>query len=79
VGNLSVSLNALRTAESRINETAKRLSRFPLSLESGQASDVVELSTETVSLLQNQRVAEANLNAWRSQSEIQQRVLDLLA
>jgi hypothetical protein len=77
----------LKRAESQIADSAKRLSRLPAAFTSllqstggisGEPIDVVDLSAESVALLQARNVAEANIAALQAFDEVQQHLLNLL-
>ena len=85
MSDLAIPLEGIRRAESQIDISAKRLSRLPadqtkVTAGSGESGgDVVDLSTETVALMQSKRVAEANMKALQSMDEVQKRLIDILA
>lgn len=79
MSDLAIPLDGIRRAESQIDISAKKLSRLPTSaLSGGSAGDVVDLSAETVALLQSKRVAEANISAFHAIDEVQKRLIDIL-
>ena len=82
----TISLEGLRQAESRMAESAKRIARLPSTLQalsggaggSGSPVDVVDLSAETVALLQARTVAEANIQAIKTADQVQSQLLSIL-
>jgi hypothetical protein len=76
MSDLSIPLDGIRRAESQINTSAARIARAFTPSSSG--GDTVDLSTETVNLLQNRRVAEANISAFHSIDDVQKRLIDIL-
>ena len=77
MSDLAISLEGIRRAESQIDTSAKKLSRLPVSSSPG-GGDVVDLTAETVALLQSKRVAETNIKALQSADEVQKRLIDIL-
>jgi hypothetical protein len=77
-------LEGLQRAEAQIAESAKRLSRLPAAFTSllestgGEPVDVVDLSAESVALLQARNAAEANIAAFQTFDQVQQHLLNLL-
>jgi len=80
-------LEGLQRAEAQIADSAKRLSRLPAALTSllastggvgGEPVDIVDLSAESVALLQARNVADANIAAFQAFDQIQQHLLNLL-
>lgn len=89
MSSISPSLEGLQRAEAQIADSAKRLSRLPaaftnlLSRTSGGSSDaqpvdIVDISAETVALLQARNAGEANLAAIRTFDQVQQHLLSIL-
>ena len=79
MSDLAIPLDGIRRAQSRIDISAKKLARLPVSASSGgSGADVVDLSAETVALMQNKRVAEANIAAFQSIDQVQKRLIDIL-
>ena len=78
-------IEGLQRAEAQIADSAKRLSRLPEAFTSllartqtpggGDPVDVVDISAETVALLQARNVAEANISAIRTFDDIQKYLL----
>jgi hypothetical protein len=84
---ISSSLEGLQRAESQIADSAKRLSRLPAAFTSllesaggagGEPVDVVDLSAESVAMLQARNVADANIAALQAFDQVQQHLLNLL-
>ncbi len=88
---ITPSLEGLQRAEAQIAESAKRLSRLPaaftslLSKTSGggglgdaQPVDIVDISAETIALMQARNAGEANIAAIRTFDEVQQHLLAIL-
>ncbi len=83
------SLEGLQRAEAQIAISAKRLSRLPAAftnllansggLTVGEPVDIVDLSAESVALLQARNAGEANIAALRTYNEVQQHLLSMLA
>jgi hypothetical protein len=85
-------LEGLHRAEAQMAESARRLSRLPAAFTSllarsggiegaggsGDPVDIVDISAESVALLQARNAGEANLAAIRSLDEIQQHLLSVL-
>lgn len=78
MSDLAIPLEGVRRAESQIDLSAKRLNRLPVSTSPGGGGDIVDLSAETVALIQSKRVAEANIKALQSVDEVQKRLIDIL-
>ena len=79
MSDLSIPLEGIRRAESQIDISAKKLARLPVSASSGGGgADVVDLSAETVALIQNRTVAEANIHALHTMDEVQKKLIDIL-
>ena len=83
---ISSPLEGLQRAEAQIADSAKRLSRLPsaftallegASVVGGEPIDVVDLSAESVALLQVRNVADANIAALQAFDQIQQHLLHL--
>lgn len=81
----TISLEGLRRAETQMAESAKRISRLPAALTAlGQSAtdgtpvDIVDLSAETVALMQARTVAEANINALKTADQVQQHLINML-
>ncbi len=85
---ISPSLEGLQRAESQIAESARRLSRLPaaftsLLANSGGSSgvadpvDIVDISAESIALMQARNAGEANLAAISSFDEIQKQLLSV--
>lgn len=79
MSDLGISLDGIRRAESQIETSAKKLARLPVASTSQPGGDVVDLSAETVSMLQGKRVAEANMKALESMDELQKKLIDIFA
>ena len=84
---MTSSIEGIQRAEAQIADSAKRLSRLPAAFTSlltstqgagGDPVDVVDISAETVALLQARNVAEANIAAIRTFDDIQQHLLNIL-
>ena len=79
MSDLAIPLEGIRRAQSQIDISAKKLARLPVPASSGgNGADVVDLSAETVALIQNKRVAEANIAAFQSIDEVQKKLIDIL-
>ena len=79
MSDLAIPLEGIRRAESQIDISAKKLARLPVSASSGgSGGDVVDLSAETVALMQSKRVAEANMAAMQSMDQVQRKLIDIL-
>lgn len=92
MSSISPSLEGLQRAESQITESARRLSRLPAAFSSllarsgggdaGSASaeplDIVDISAESIALMQARNAGEANLAAIRTFDEVQQHLLSIL-
>ena len=88
MSSITSSLEGLQRAEIQIADSAKRLSRLPASFtsllastggaSSGEPVDIVDISAESVALLQGRNAAEANIAAFRTFGEVQQQILRLL-
>ena len=85
---ISAPLEGLQRAEAQIADSAKRLSRLPAAFTSlldstggvsGEPVDVVDLSAESVALLQARNVADANIAAIQAFDQIQQHLLNLIS
>lgn len=74
---LAVPLEGIRRAETQIDTSARRIAHSFVS-SSSSGGDTVDLSTETVALMQNKRVAEANMKALQSMDEVQKKLIDIL-
>ncbi len=74
---LAVPLEGIRRAESQVDASARRIAHSFVP-SSSSAGDTVDLSTEIVALMQNKRVAEANMKALQSVDEVQKRLIDIL-
>ena len=74
---LAVPLEGIRRAESQIDSSARKIARS-FTPPSSSGGDTVDLSTEIVALMQNKRVAEANMKALQSIDEVQKRLIDIL-
>ncbi len=85
---ISASLEGLKRAESQITESAKRVAKLPAAFtdllsrtgggaEAGAPVDVVDLSAESVALLQARNAAEANLAAIDTYDQVQAQILSI--
>lgn len=81
-------LEGLQRAEAQIADSAKRLSRLPAAFTSLLANttgagsepvDVVDISAESIALLQARNVADANIAALKSLNDVQQHLLNIFA
>ena len=81
-------LEGLQRAEAQIADSAKRLSRLPTAFSSllastsevgGEPVDIVDLSAESVALIQARNVADANIAALQAFDQVQQHFLNLFA
>lgn len=77
MSDLSIPLEGIRRAESQIDISARKIARSFIA-PSSSGGDIVDLSTETVALMQNKRVAEANIKALQSMDEVQKRLIDIM-
>jgi hypothetical protein len=74
---LPTATEGLRKAEERIQKVAERLSRLPLNADSAPA-DVVDLSAETVALLEARNAHAANAKMAETAAEVDRHILDIL-
>ena len=81
---MTSSLEGLNRADAQIAESAKRLSRLPSAFTSllasaggasGEPVDVVDISAESIALLQARNVADANVAAFQAFDRVQQGLL----
>jgi hypothetical protein len=82
MSDLSIPLGGYQRAVSQINLTAAKIAQATVPSSSSPNSpvgDTVDLSTNIVSLLQNQIVAESNLKAFQSFDAIQKSLLNVFA
>jgi hypothetical protein len=71
-------LQGLNAAETKLDQTASRLSRAGAA-ENGSGPDAVDLSTEMVNLMTAQQEYAANLKSLEAGNEIAKHTLDILA
>jgi flagellar hook protein FlgE len=71
-------LQGLNAAETKLDQTASRLSRAGIA-EKGAAPDAVDLSAELVNLLTAKQQYAANLKSLETGNEIAKHTLDILA
>jgi hypothetical protein len=89
---LSAPLEGLQRSEAQLAESAKRLSRLPaaftslLSRAGGSTAgasadpvDIVDISAESIAMMQARNVAEANIAAIQTMDQVQQHLLSFLA
>jgi hypothetical protein len=74
---LPTATEGLRKAEERIQKVAERLSRLPLNADSAP-EDVVDLSAETVALLEARNAHAANAKMAETAAEVDRHILDIL-
>ena len=72
-------LEGMQRAQDSFNSAADRIVRATLPDASGQPPDVVDLSTETVNLLQSRNAFEANVTAEHVSDQMAKTLVDLLA
>ena len=72
----ATALQGLNAAETKLDQTAGRISRASADL--GTASDSVDLSTEMVNLMTAQRDYAANLKSLEAGNEIAKHTLDIV-
>ncbi|HEV3330554.1 MAG TPA: hypothetical protein VG096_06220 [Bryobacteraceae bacterium] len=70
-------LQGLNAAETKLDQTASRISRATVG--TGAASDSVDLSTELLNLLTAKELYAANLKSLQTGNEIARHTLDILA
>ena len=86
---LSAPLDGILRAESQVSEAAKRIARLPAaftsllassggSIGAGAPTDTVDLSAESVALLQARNVADANIVAAQTMDQVQQHLISML-
>jgi flagellar hook protein FlgE len=71
-------LQGLNAAETKLDQTASRISRATVA-GTGAASDSVDLSTEMVNLLTAKELYAANIKSLQTGNEIAKHTLDILA
>jgi hypothetical protein len=74
---LPTATEGLRKAEERIQKVAERLSKLPLGVDAAP-EDVVDLSAETVALLEARNAHAANAKVAETAAEIDRHILDIL-
>ena len=74
---MPTALEGIRRAEERVQRAAERLARLPLSAD-GASEDVVDLSAETVALLEARTAHAANAAVAQTAQELEQHLLDIL-
>ncbi len=74
---LPTATEGLRKAEERIQKVAERLSKLPLSVDAAP-EDIVDLSAETVALLEARNAHAANAKVAETAAEIDRHILDIL-
>lgn len=75
---LPAAAEGLRKAEERIQRAAERLARLPLSGDASAPEDVVDLSAETVALLEAKNAHAVNAKAAETAAGIDRHILDIL-
>jgi flagellar hook protein FlgE len=73
-----VALGGLHQAEAKLETAASRLARLPVSLESANPEDVVDLSAEMVALLEARNDFQINTRVIHTADELARHLLDLL-
>lgn len=73
-----VALGGLHQAEAKLERAASHLARLPVSLESANPEDVVDLSEEMVALLEARNDFQINTRVIRTADELARHLLDLL-
>jgi hypothetical protein len=74
---MPTALEGIRRAEERVQRAAERLARLPLSAD-GATEDVVDLSAETVALLEARNAHAANAAVAQTAQQLEQHLLDIL-
>jgi flagellar hook protein FlgE len=72
----SISLAGMERAAAAVDRTAARVSRA--GLPSGEPADSVDLSAETIALLQAQNVFTANARVVQAQADLERAILNIL-
>jgi len=74
---MPTALEGIRRAEERVQRAAERLARLPLSVD-GATDDVVDLSAETVELLEAKNAHAANAAVAQTAQELERHLIDIL-
>jgi flagellar hook protein FlgE len=74
---MATALEGIRRSEERVLRAAERLARLPLSAD-GVTDDVVDISSETVALLEARSAHAANTAVAQTAQQLEQHLLDIL-